>query len=255
MEEWEGTGGRECEVPIATEQRAEGTRVKPVLPPGLPADTLQGHRDRFHEQFHRYQWGGAARRGLAPWAWLPRDVLHLSPQPQELLPQSLGHALLQAAHPDPSTARGTSQAAAPVPPLAPVPFDAPGCLAGPQVDSGGSRGKTPWGATEQLPPWPPQGPPNFLRASALAEHIKPVVVIPEETAEDEEPENLIEIGTGPPAGEPAVSGPSPWLGLAGPPSRPPLAWSGGHHVSLWQVVADLFEQTFGPPNGSMKDDR
>ncbi|MBV97031.1 Huntingtin-interacting protein 1-related protein, partial [Eschrichtius robustus] len=70
----------------------------------------------------------------------------------------------------------------------------------------------------------PEGPPNFLRASALAEHIKPVVVIPEEAPEDEEPESLIEIGTGPPAAEPAV-------------------------------VADLFEQTFGPPNGSVKDDR
>ena len=31
-----------------------------------------------------------------------------------------------------------------------------------------------------------QGPPNFLRASALAEHIKPVVVIPEEAPEEEE---------------------------------------------------------------------
>lgn len=81
-----------------------------------------------------------------------------------------------------------------------------------------------------------------------------MVVIPEESTEDEEPENLIEIGTGPPAGEPAVSGPSPCLGpgLAGPPS---LGWSGGHHASLWQVVADLFEQTFGPPNGSVRDDR
>lgn len=41
----------------------------------------------------------------------------------------------------------------------------------------------------------PQNPPNFLRASALAEHVKPVVVIPEEAPEDEEPENLIEIST------------------------------------------------------------
>lgn len=49
-----------------------------------------------------------------------------------------------------------------------------------------------------------QGPPNFLRASALAEHIKPVVVIPEEAPEEEEPENLIEISSGPPAGEPVV---------------------------------------------------
>lgn len=112
----------------------------------LPADTLQGHRDRFHEQFHSLR--NFFRRAA--------DMLYFK-------------RLIQ------------------IPRL-------------------------------------PEGPPNFLRASALAEHIKPVVVIPEETTEDEEPENLIEIGTGPPAGEPAV-------------------------------VADLFEQTFGPPNGSMKDDR
>lgn len=31
------------------------------------------------------------------------------------------------------------------------------------------------------------------------------MVIPEETPEDEEPENLIEISTGPPTGEPVVS--------------------------------------------------
>lgn len=40
-----------------------------------------------------------------------------------------------------------------------------------------------------------------------------------------------------------------------PLSLPSLGWSGGHHASLWQVVADLFEQTFGPPNGSVRDDR
>jgi hypothetical protein len=34
-----------------------------------------------------------------------------------------------------------------------------------------------------------------------------VVVIPEEAPEDEEPENLIEISTGPPVGEPVVSSP------------------------------------------------
>ncbi|XP_026980745.1 huntingtin-interacting protein 1-related protein isoform X6 [Sagmatias obliquidens] len=112
----------------------------------LPADTLQGHRDRFHEQFHSLR--NFFRRAS--------DMLYFK-------------RLIQ------------------IPRL-------------------------------------PEGPPNFLRASALAEHIKPVVVIPEEAPEDEEPENLIEIGSGPPAAEPAV-------------------------------VADLFEQTFGPPNGSMKDDR
>ncbi|KAM6156087.1 huntingtin-interacting protein 1-related protein [Rhynchocyon petersi] len=112
----------------------------------LPADTLQGHRDRFHEQFHSLR--NFFRRAS--------DMIYFK-------------RLIQ------------------IPRL-------------------------------------PEGPPNFLRASALAEHIKPVVVIPEEAPEDEEPENLIEISTGPPAKEPAVA-------------------------------TDLFEQTFGPPNGSVKDDR
>ncbi|XP_025257258.1 huntingtin-interacting protein 1-related protein isoform X1 [Theropithecus gelada] len=112
----------------------------------LPADTLQGHRDRFHEQFHSLR--NFFRRAS--------DMLYFK-------------RLIQ------------------IPRL-------------------------------------PEGPPNFLRASALAEHIKPVVVIPEEAPEDEEPENLIEISMGPPVGEPVV-------------------------------VADLFDQTFGPPNGSVKDDR
>ncbi|XP_060238345.1 huntingtin-interacting protein 1-related protein isoform X1 [Meriones unguiculatus] len=112
----------------------------------LPADTLQGHRDRFHEQFHSLK--NFFRRAA--------DMLYFK-------------RLIQ------------------IPRL-------------------------------------PEGPPNFLRASALAEHIKPVVVIPEEAPEEEEPENLIEISSGPPTGEPVV-------------------------------VADLFDQTFGPPNGSVKDDR
>ncbi|KAK1328603.1 hypothetical protein QTO34_012176 [Cnephaeus nilssonii] len=135
----------------------------------LPADTLQGHRDRFHEQFHSLR--NFFRRAS--------DMLYFKRLIQiPRLPEV--PALLST--------------------LGSEPLDDPGCLAG------------------------PHGPPNFLRASALAEHIKPVVVIPEEAPEDEEPENLIEISTGPPAGEPAV-------------------------------VADLFDQTFGPPNGSMKDDR
>ncbi|XP_045700677.1 huntingtin-interacting protein 1-related protein isoform X2 [Phyllostomus hastatus] len=112
----------------------------------LPADTLQGHRDRFHEQFHSLR--NFFRRAA--------DMLYFK-------------RLIQ------------------IPRL-------------------------------------PESPPNFLRASALAEHIKPVVVIPEEAPEDEEPETLIEISTAPPASEPAV-------------------------------VADLFDQTFGPPNGTVKDDR
>ncbi|XP_019362713.1 PREDICTED: huntingtin-interacting protein 1-related protein [Gavialis gangeticus] len=110
----------------------------------LPADTLQGHRDRFHEQF----------RSLKSFFKRASDMLYFK-------------RLIQ------------------IPRL-------------------------------------PESPPNFLRASALAEHVKPVVVIPEEAPEDEEPENLIEINTGS-AAEP-------------------------------QVTSDIFEQTFGPPNG-IRDDR
>ncbi|XP_075754696.1 huntingtin-interacting protein 1-related protein isoform X1 [Pelodiscus sinensis] len=110
----------------------------------LPADTLQGHRDRFHEQF----------RSLKNFFKRASDMLYFK-------------RLIQ------------------IPRL-------------------------------------PESPPNFLRASALAEHVKPVVVIPEEAPEDEEPENLIEISTAPPVEQ--------------------------------QNVSDVFEQTFGPPNG-VRDDR
>ncbi|OCU02036.1 hypothetical protein XELAEV_18007794mg [Xenopus laevis] len=113
----------------------------------LPPDTLQGHRDRFHEQFH----------SLKNFFKRASDMLYFK-------------RLIQ------------------IPRL-------------------------------------PDGPPNFLRASALAEHVKPVVVIPNETPEDEEPpESLIEISTAQP-------------------------------VEQEQVAEDLFQQTFGPPNGLMKDDR
>ncbi|XP_060026438.1 huntingtin-interacting protein 1-related protein isoform X1 [Lagenorhynchus albirostris] len=175
----------------------------------LPADTLQGHRDRFHEQFHRYQPGpgGGWRRvlGLPGWGLAPLTS-RLRPRPR-----SLRNFFRRAS--DMLYFKRLIQ----IPRL-------------------------------------PEGPPNFLRASALAEHIKPVVVIPEEAPEDEEPENLIEIGSGPPAAEPAVSRPL----LAGGTWDSLLAWGnrgGGHRALPWQVVADLFEQTFGPPNGSMKDDR
>ncbi|XP_025031170.1 huntingtin-interacting protein 1-related protein [Python bivittatus] len=110
----------------------------------LPADTLQGHRDRFHEQF----------RSLKNFFKRASDMLYFK-------------RLIQ------------------IPRL-------------------------------------PENPPNFLRASALAEHVKPVVVIPEEAPEDEEVENLIEITTAPSVEQ--------------------------------QSVSDIFEQTFGPPNG-LKDDR
>ncbi|XP_064424043.1 huntingtin-interacting protein 1-related protein [Latimeria chalumnae] len=112
----------------------------------LPADTLQGHRDRFHEQFH----------SLKNFFNRARDMLYFK-------------RLIQ------------------IPKL-------------------------------------PQNPPDFLRASALAEHVKPVVVIPDETPEDDEPESLIEIST-------------------------------VQQTEQQQQQQDIFDQTFGPPNGIEKDDR
>lgn len=42
-----------------------------------------------------------------------------------------------------------------------------------------------------------KSPPNFLRASALAEHVKPMVVIPDEEEleeqEEDEPEPLVDV--------------------------------------------------------------
>lgn len=108
---------------------------------------------------------------------------------------------------------------------------------GGRVAGGSAEGGASWllgrGAPRSFNPLPLQGPPNFLRASALAEHIKPVVVIPEEAPEDEEPENLIEISTGPPAGEPAVSS---------APSLPPPSVS-------WGSRAELTEQALLPVAG------
>lgn len=124
-------------------------------------------------------------------------------------------------------ASGTSSAELPTCSTSSGSSRSPGCLRcvgcwGPCCPPGHSPGLRGHGrgglhagvVAEQLSP---QGPPNFLRASALAEHIKPVVVIPEEAPEEEEPENLIEISTGPPTEEPAVSAPpSP---LRGQPRR------------------------------------
>ncbi|KAM9331420.1 huntingtin-interacting protein 1-related protein [Gastrophryne carolinensis] len=113
----------------------------------LPPDTLQGHRDRFHEQFH----------SLKNFFKRASDMLYFK-------------RLIQ------------------IPRL-------------------------------------PDSPPNFLRASALEEHVKPVVVMANETPEEEEPqtESLIQITEAQPVEQ--------------------------------QVVEDIFQQTFGPPNGLMPDDR
>uniref|UniRef100_A0A4W4F9Q7 I/LWEQ domain-containing protein n=1 Tax=Electrophorus electricus TaxID=8005 RepID=A0A4W4F9Q7_ELEEL len=85
----------------------------------LPADTLQGHRERFHDQFH----------SLKTFFNKARDMLYFK-------------RLIQ------------------IPRL-------------------------------------PDSPPNFLRASALAEHVKPMVVIPDneepEDQEEDDPEPLIDV--------------------------------------------------------------
>ncbi|XP_061115973.1 huntingtin interacting protein 1 related b [Conger conger] len=112
----------------------------------LPADTLVGHRERFHDQFH----------SLKNFLNKSRDMLYFK-------------RLIQ------------------IPRL-------------------------------------PDAPPNFLQASALAEHVKPVVVVEEEEpADDDEPEPLIEVSE--------VTQPSLQV----------------------QPQFDIFDQTFGPPNGGFDE--
>nr|XP_023696192.1 huntingtin-interacting protein 1-related protein-like [Paramormyrops kingsleyae] len=70
----------------------------------------------------------------------------------------------------------------------------------------------------------PDSPPNFLRASALAEHVKPVVVIPdEEPVEEDDGEPLVEVSD---SSQPVLQ------------SQPQL---------------DIFDRTFGPPNGGFDE--
>uniref|UniRef100_A0A8B9L8J6 Huntingtin interacting protein 1 related b n=1 Tax=Astyanax mexicanus TaxID=7994 RepID=A0A8B9L8J6_ASTMX len=107
----------------------------------LPPDTLQGHRERFHDQFH----------SLKTFFNKARDMMYFK-------------RLIQ------------------IPRL-------------------------------------PDSPPNFLRASALAEHVKPMVVIPDEEEpeeqEEDEPEPLIDVSEAP--------------------------------------SVDIFDQAFGPPNDGFDD--
>uniref|UniRef100_A0A673L578 I/LWEQ domain-containing protein n=1 Tax=Sinocyclocheilus rhinocerous TaxID=307959 RepID=A0A673L578_9TELE len=74
----------------------------------------------------------------------------------------------------------------------------------------------------------PDSPPNFLRASALAEHVKPMVVIPDEEEleeqEEDEPEPLIDVSE----------------------AQPSMA-------SQPQVLGDIFDQAFGPPSDGFDD--
>ncbi|XP_035382545.1 huntingtin interacting protein 1 related b [Electrophorus electricus] len=115
----------------------------------LPADTLQGHRERFHDQFH----------SLKTFFNKARDMLYFK-------------RLIQ------------------IPRL-------------------------------------PDSPPNFLRASALAEHVKPMVVIPDneepEDQEEDDPEPLIDVSE-------AAS-----VSMASQPQ------------------VDIFDQAFGPPNNGFDD--
>uniref|UniRef100_A0A3P9MG53 Huntingtin interacting protein 1 related b n=1 Tax=Oryzias latipes TaxID=8090 RepID=A0A3P9MG53_ORYLA len=71
----------------------------------------------------------------------------------------------------------------------------------------------------------PDSPPNFLHAAALAKHVKPVVVIPadedteQQDDDDDDPEPLIDVSD----------------------SLAPI------------TQVDIFDQTFGPPNGGFDD--
>ncbi|KAI5088461.1 huntingtin-interacting protein 1-related protein [Silurus meridionalis] len=113
----------------------------------LPPDTLQGHRERFHDQFH----------SLKTFFNKARDMMYFK-------------RLIQ------------------IPRL-------------------------------------PDSPPNFLRASALAEHVKPMVIIPdeEEPEEDDEPEPLIDVSEASP------------VSMASQPQ------------------VDIFDQTFGTPDNGFDD--
>ncbi|XP_061119062.1 huntingtin-interacting protein 1-related protein-like isoform X2 [Conger conger] len=116
----------------------------------LPLDTLQGHRDRFHDQFH----------SLKGFFNKCRDMMYFK-------------RLIQ------------------IPKL-------------------------------------PDSPPNFLRASALAEHVKPVVVMADEDPpEEDDGEPLVEFN----------STPQHLTAFQMQPQPPP------------QPQLDIFDQTFGPPNG------
>ncbi|KAK3539180.1 hypothetical protein QTP86_028665 [Hemibagrus guttatus] len=127
----------------------------------LPADTLQGHRERFHDQFHRQMPHCLTLRhefgSLKTFFNKARDMVYFK-------------RLIQ------------------IPRL-------------------------------------PDSPPNFLRASALAEHVKPMVIIPdqEEPEDDDEPEPLIDVSEAP-------------VNMASQPQQ-----------------VDIFDQTFGPPNNGFDD--
>ncbi|XP_069034303.1 huntingtin interacting protein 1 related b [Embiotoca jacksoni] len=75
----------------------------------------------------------------------------------------------------------------------------------------------------------PDSPPNFLHAASLAKHVKPVVVIPDEDEpeqqddDDDDPEPLIEVSD---------------VSTSSIQSQP---------------QPDIFDQTFGPPNGGFDD--
>ncbi|XP_067376660.1 huntingtin interacting protein 1 related b isoform X2 [Channa argus] len=74
----------------------------------------------------------------------------------------------------------------------------------------------------------PDSPPNFLHAASLAKHVKPVVVIPDqdepEPDDDDEPEPLIEVSS---------------VSTSSLQTQPP--------------EPDIFDRTFGPPNGGFDD--
>ncbi|XP_004544727.1 huntingtin interacting protein 1 related b isoform X1 [Maylandia zebra] len=81
----------------------------------------------------------------------------------------------------------------------------------------------------------PESPPNFLHAASLAKHVKPVVVIPNEDEpemqddDDDEPEPLIEVDNVTTSSVTTSS------------------------VQAQPQQVDIFDQTFGPPNGGFDD--
>lgn len=120
--------------------------LKPVRP-GLPADTLQGHRDRFHEQFHRYQqaglraclWGGGCQG-----ARLPSDLPRVSRSLRNFFRRASDMLYFKRLIQIPRL----PEVPALLSTLGSEPLDDPGCLAGPHVGSGDGQGRLlgGWGA-------------------------------------------------------------------------------------------------------------
>ncbi|MGH0140858.1 UNVERIFIED_CONTAM: hypothetical protein FKN15_072022 [Acipenser sinensis] len=162
----------ECELNLflAVFSSLDMSRSVSVTTAGLPADTLQGHRDRFQEQFRKL-----------------KDLFYRSSNLQYF------KRLIQIPQlpENPPNFLRASALSEHISPVVVIPLESSSPDNEPSVE------------TEELVDMDTAlqpNPPNFLRASALSEHISPVVVIPlESSSPDNEPsvetEELVDMDT------------------------------------------------------------